>query len=82
MVAQHAYWTPLAESLRARFGWPIVYDCMDDHAGFFQIAADVLETERRLIAAADLVVASSRRLYEGIRARSRRATLDPKRLRV
>ena len=75
VVAQHAYWTPLAESLRARFGWPIVYDCMDDHAGFLQIAAEVLKTERRLIAAADLVVASSRRLYEGIRARSRRATL-------
>ncbi len=75
VVAQHAYWTPLAESLQARFGWPIVYDCMDDHAGFFQIAAEVLKTERRLIAGADLVVASSRRLYEGIRARSRRATL-------
>jgi glycosyltransferase involved in cell wall biosynthesis len=75
VVAQHPYWTPLAESLRARFGWPIVYDCMDDHAGFFQNGAEVLETERRLVAAADLVVASSRRLYEAIRARSRSATL-------
>ena len=72
VVAQHAYWTPLADSLRARFGWPIVYDCMDDHAGFLHIAAEVLKTEARLIAAADLVVASSRRLYEGIRARSAR----------
>jgi O-antigen biosynthesis protein len=75
VVAQHPYWTPLAEALRARFGCPIVYDCMDDHAGFFQNGPEVLETERRLVAAADLVVASSRRLYEGVRARSRSATL-------
>jgi glycosyltransferase involved in cell wall biosynthesis len=75
VVAQHAYWTPLAESLRERFGWPIVYDCMDDHSGFLDYGPEVIRTERRLIAAADLVVASSRRLYEGIRARSRSAVL-------
>lgn len=75
VVAQHPYWTPLAEALRERFGWPIVYDCMDDHSGFWDIGSEVLDVERRLIAAADLVVASSRRLYEGIRARSRSAVL-------
>jgi glycosyltransferase involved in cell wall biosynthesis len=75
VVAQHPYWTPLAESLRERFGWPIVYDCMDDHSGFVDYGPEVIQTERRLIAAADLVVASSRRLYEGIRARSRSAVL-------
>lgn len=75
VVVQHPYWTPLAEALRDRFGWPIVYDCMDDHSGFWDIGAEVLEVERRLIASADLVVASSRRLYEGIRARSRAAVL-------
>ena len=75
VVAQHPFWTPLAEALRPRFGWPIVYDCMDDHAGFLQNGAEVMETERRLVAEADLVVASSRRLYEGVRARSRSATL-------
>ena len=75
VVAQHPYWTPLAESLRERFGWPIVYDCMDDHSGFLHIGAEVLQVERRLIAAADLVVASSRRLHDGIRARSRASIL-------
>jgi glycosyltransferase involved in cell wall biosynthesis len=75
VVIQHPYWTPLAESLRERFGWPTVYDCMDDHSGFLDYGPDVIQTERRLIAAADLVVASSRRLYEGIRARSRSAIL-------
>jgi glycosyltransferase involved in cell wall biosynthesis len=75
VVAQHPYWTPLAEALRARFGWPIVYDCMDDHSGFWDIGAEVLRTERRLVAAADMVVASSRRLHDGIRGRSRSAIL-------
>jgi glycosyltransferase involved in cell wall biosynthesis len=75
VVAQHPYWTPLAEALRERFRWPIVYDCMDDHSGFWDNGPEVLRTERRLIATADLVVASSRRLFEGIRARSRSAVL-------
>jgi glycosyltransferase involved in cell wall biosynthesis len=75
VVVQHPYWTPLAEALRRRFDWPIVYDCMDDHSGFWEIGAEVLEVERRLIAAADLVVASSRRLHQGIRTRSRSAVL-------
>ncbi len=75
VVVQHPYWTPLAESLRERLGWPIVYDCMDDHSGFLDNGPEVIQTERRLIGSADLVVASSRRLYEGIRARSRSAVL-------
>ncbi len=75
VVAQHPFWTPLAESLRQRFGWPIVYDCMDDQSGFLENGPAVLRTERQLIATADLVVASSRRLYHAIRARSRSAIL-------
>ncbi len=75
VVAQHPYWTPMAEALRDRFGWPIVYDCMDDHSGFWDIGDEVLQVERRLIAAADMVVASSRRLHDGIRARSRSSVL-------
>jgi O-antigen biosynthesis protein len=75
VVAQHPYWTPVAEALRHRFGWPIVYDCMDDHSGFWDNGPDALQAERKLIATADLVVASSRRLYNGIRARSRSAVV-------
>ena len=75
VVIQHPYWTPLAEAMRERSGWPIVYDCMDDHSGFWDVGPEVLGLERRLIAAADLVVASSRRLHQGIRARSRSSAL-------
>ncbi len=45
-----------------------VYDCMDHHAGFSTNAGDVqLEEERKLLAAAELVVASSARLQQNLR---------------
>jgi hypothetical protein len=56
VVAQHPYWTDLSEALRQRFGWPVVYDCMDDHSGFLHNGTDLLETESRLVASAELVV--------------------------
>jgi len=44
-----------------------VYDCMDHHAGFSTNAADVqLEEERKLLAEAELVVASSARLQRNL----------------
>ncbi len=75
VVAQHPYWTPLAESLRDRFGWPVVYDCMDDHAGFLHNGPGTIEAEGRLVATADLVVASSARLHDGLAGRARRTAL-------
>ena len=65
IVAQHPYWTALSESLARRFGWPIVYDCMDDHSGFLHNSSDILRTESWLVATADLVLASSSLLFEG-----------------
>ena len=75
IVAQHPYWGALAESLRDRHGWPIIYDCMDDHSGFLHNTPDVLEAEERLVAGSDLVVASSSLLFEGVRARARASIL-------
>ena len=75
VVAQLPYWTALAEALRSRFGWPIVYDCMDEHSGFLHNAPAVLDAESRLIATADLVIASSERLFQAVRLRARRALL-------
>jgi hypothetical protein len=75
IVAQLPFWTALAENLRAQLGWPIVYDCMDAHGGFLNNTPAVLDEEARLIATADLVIASSDRLEESVRDRSRRALL-------
>ncbi len=75
VVAQHPYWTTLAEALRDRFGWPIVYDCMDDHSGFLHNGPGTIESEGRLVSTADLVVTSSARLRDGLAGRARRTGL-------
>ena len=33
-LVQLPFWAPLAFALRQRFGWRVIYDCLDDHAGF------------------------------------------------
>lgn len=57
-------WFPLAERLRTEFGYRIVYDCMDHHRGFGNIAEAILTLEEQLVASADLLVVSSQVLYE------------------
>src|SRR5262249_14881899 len=53
------FWTPLALATRVLWGWRTVYDCMDDLSGFGNLSQVVLESEAWLIAASDLVVATS-----------------------
>jgi polysaccharide pyruvyl transferase CsaB len=59
LVVQLPFWWPLAQKAREELAWPVIYDCMDDHAGFTTNRPDMAEDERELFAAADLVVASS-----------------------
>jgi glycosyltransferase involved in cell wall biosynthesis len=75
IVAQHPYFTSLAVAMRVRFGWPIVYDCMDDHSGFLHNSSTVLETEDRLVSSADVVIASSMNLLRRVERRARSAML-------
>ncbi|WP_334072753.1 MULTISPECIES: glycosyltransferase [Paenibacillus] len=55
------FWSPLVENLTEH---TIVYDCMDDHAGFSTNASSMLHQEERMILRADLVLASSQGLQE------------------
>jgi len=65
-LVQSPFWAPLAVDLRRRFGWRILYDCLDAHGHFRTNRPGVLdEPEHTLAAAADLVVATS----EPLRAR-------------
>src|SRR5258708_20841890 len=57
-------WLDTAIQLRARFGWPIVYDCHDRIAGFRNIAPEILAAEASLLETADFVVFSSQNLQE------------------
>ncbi len=60
LIAQSPYWEPLTRRLRARLGWKVVYDCLDDYASFSSNRAAVLAlAEERLAPRADLVLATS-----------------------
>jgi GT2 family glycosyltransferase/glycosyltransferase involved in cell wall biosynthesis len=74
-VVQFPSWFSLAEQLRDRYGWPMIYDCMDDHAGFSTVSAEVAAGERRLLTEADLTIASSQILYDKACIKSRRAVM-------
>ncbi|MBU4270696.1 MAG: glycosyltransferase [Planctomycetes bacterium] len=75
VVVQLPFWTALAEKLREKFGWPIVYDCMDDHSGFSTNCESMLGVEERTIAEADLVVVTSDVLEAKVRPKARRTAL-------
>ncbi|MBX3279272.1 MAG: glycosyltransferase [Acidobacteria bacterium] len=72
---QLPFWSSLALRARAEFGWPVVYDCMDYHAGFSTNDPGMLREEGDLIAAADLAIVSSRFLEREVGKRARRSLL-------
>ena len=73
VLVESPFWAPLAARLRERFGWKIVYDCLDEHAAFPANRASVLASaEEEILEAADLVLATS----EPLRARLSRRRPD------
>jgi glycosyltransferase involved in cell wall biosynthesis/GT2 family glycosyltransferase len=64
VLVQLPFWWPLAKELRQRWACPVVYDCMDYHAGFSTNTAAMLAVEDELLREADLVVVSSKLLQE------------------
>ena len=74
-IVQLPFWWPVAERLRARAGYYMVYDCMDDHSGFSTNGEKMLAAENRLLRNADLVVASSQLLFDKVAPSARRAAL-------
>lgn len=68
LLLQSPFWVPLARELSRRFGWKVVYDCLDEHAAFPANRRGVLASaEAELIAAADLVLATSTPLRDRLR---------------
>jgi GT2 family glycosyltransferase/glycosyltransferase involved in cell wall biosynthesis/SAM-dependent methyltransferase len=74
-VVQLPFWWPLARRAREAFGWPVIYDCMDHHAGFTTNRPKMLEQEGELRREADLVAASSRFLEKEAREENRNVLL-------
>lgn len=75
IVVQLPFWTALAEKLRDMFGWPIVYDCMDDHASFSTSSNAMSVVEDRLVAQADLVAVTADILHENVREKAQRTVM-------
>jgi glycosyltransferase involved in cell wall biosynthesis len=65
-MVQFPGWGPVAIELKKKYGGKIIFDCMDDHAGFDTATNDVLKSENELIKAADLVITSSELLYKKV----------------
>jgi cyclopropane fatty-acyl-phospholipid synthase-like methyltransferase/glycosyltransferase involved in cell wall biosynthesis len=65
-LIQFPGWWPVAERLRGQHGGKVIFDCMDDHAGFSTNSAQALQTEEHLIRQADLVITSSKLLEEKV----------------
>ena len=74
-LVQSAFWWPVVKEAAAAFAWPIVYDCMDHHAGFTASNPLTVEQEQELLAGADLVVASSAGLEREARRHNRHVLL-------
>ena len=78
LLVQSPFWAPLAAALRERFGWRIVYDCLDAHEQFSTNRPRILaEAEREVAASADLVVATSETLRRRMAAWNPDARLLP-----
>lgn len=67
LLVQSPFWAPLAAAAKGRFGWRIVYDCIDAHAEFSTNRPRVLaEAEETLVRAADLVASTSEPLRRSL----------------
>ncbi|MEW6338845.1 MAG: glycosyltransferase [Acidobacteriota bacterium] len=71
VLCQLPFWRPLAARLRERLGATVVYDLLDLHGGFETNAAAMVAEEERLVAEADLVVATSSALERSAKATAR-----------
>ena len=63
-IVEFPSWTPLAFELKQRFGWKIVYDCMDEWQNFDGVQKPALQMEEELARCSDLLMVSGRRLLQ------------------
>ena len=68
-------WTSMALEVKRRWGWRLIYDCMDEWSGFPGMAHVITKAERRLVPECDLLVVTAQRLYDKWRQPSRRMVL-------
>lgn len=84
LVVDLPFWASLALEASRRFGWRVIYDCMDHHAGFLDdgygndaTRRAIEESEDALLRCSDAVLTTSRLLDERVRPIARRTLLVP-----
>ncbi|MEP7271138.1 MAG: glycosyltransferase [Acidobacteriota bacterium] len=75
LIVQLPFWRPLVKEARSRFTWPVIYDCMDYHAGFSTNQPQMLDEEKDLIASSDCVLVSSHFLASAVEDGAQRMLL-------
>lgn len=84
-VVDLPFWAPIALEARERWGWKVIYDCMDEHGGFVtpeeeggdELRQLIDNQERALLSTSDLVIATSRLLHEKVKPVARKTVLVP-----
>jgi GT2 family glycosyltransferase/ubiquinone/menaquinone biosynthesis C-methylase UbiE len=74
-LVQLPFWEPLASQLRDITGCKVVYDCMDEHAGFSTNSQIMLDAEKSLVCESDLVVASSDLLFQKLKPLAQKSAI-------
>ena len=57
-------WTTMALAARTRWGWRLIYDCMDEWTGFPGMGRAIPRAEQRLVRECDLLVVTAERLFD------------------
>ncbi len=71
-------WGSLALKARERFGWKVIYDCMEDHTSFSHLPAETVEQKEIVLAHnADLVLAVSEMIARRMRTHQSNVLLVP-----
>ncbi|PIE23356.1 MAG: glycosyl transferase family 1 [Planctomycetota bacterium] len=77
VIVDLPFWEPLAQELRRRFGWKLIYDCMDEHAGFSTNTKQMLAHEESLLSSSDLVLTTAKVLTERARKHNDSVSVIP-----
>jgi GT2 family glycosyltransferase/glycosyltransferase involved in cell wall biosynthesis len=71
-------WTPLAQRSRQQFGWPILYDCLDDQYAFSELYGQgAAAYEAELTQTCDVLITSGHQLHQTKLIRRKDAILIP-----
>jgi len=71
------FWIDLVLRLRERYGWKILFDCMDEQMGLTLLNADLAPREGELVQKANLLIVSSQKLWEKYSGKANLAMLLP-----